>query len=105
MGDYVKSTNQKPDTLSEGAKQEVDSEDEIQEGNVHHTAADSQKVSTSHFDCQTVNMSMLKTVSQVSLLLPFPTQTLVFTCLQYKSFENTVEKGGIAHYEQFLLFP
>ena len=26
-------------------------------------------------------------------------------CLQYKSFENTVEKGEIAHNEQFLLFP
>ena len=28
-----------------------------------------------------------------------------FTCLQYKSFENTVGKGEIAHSEQFLLFP
>ena len=27
------------------------------------------------------------------------------TCLQYKSFENTVGKGEIAHEEQFLLFP
>ena len=26
-------------------------------------------------------------------------------CLQYKSFENTVRKGEIAHHEQFLLFP
>ena len=26
-------------------------------------------------------------------------------CLQYKSFEDTVEKGEIARYEQFLLFP
>ena len=26
-------------------------------------------------------------------------------CLQYKSFENTVGKGEIAHNEQFLLFP
>ena len=25
--------------------------------------------------------------------------------LQYKSFENTVEKGEIAYNEQFLLFP
>ena len=30
--------------------------------------------------------------------------TLVFTCLQYKSFENTVGKGEIACNEQFLLF-
>ena len=36
---------------------------------------------------------------------PFPKQALVFTCLQYKSFENTVGKGEIARNEQFLLFP
>ena len=28
-----------------------------------------------------------------------------FTCLQYKSFENTAGKGEIARNEQFLLFP
>ena len=32
-------------------------------------------------------------------------QALVFTWLQYKSFENTMGKGEIARYEQFLLFP
>ena len=32
-------------------------------------------------------------------------QTLVFTCLQYKSFEKTVGKGEIACNEQFLFFP
>ena len=37
--------------------------------------------------------------------LPFPKQALVFTCLQYKSFENTEGKGDIAHNKQFLLFP
>ena len=37
--------------------------------------------------------------------LTFPKQALAFTCLQYKSFENTVGKGEIAHNEQFLLFP
>ena len=36
---------------------------------------------------------------------PFPKQALVFTCLQYKPFENTVGKGEIARNEQFLLFP
>ena len=36
---------------------------------------------------------------------PFPKQALVFTCLPYKSFENTVGKGEIARNEQFLLFP
>ena len=30
------------------------------------------------------------------LYKPFPKQALVFTCLQYKSFENTEEKGEIA---------
>ena len=39
------------------------------------------------------------------VFLPFPKQALVFTCLQYKSFENTVGKGEIARYEQLLLFP
>ena len=36
---------------------------------------------------------------------PFPKQALVFTCLQYKSFENAVGKGEIAPNEQLLLFP
>ena len=36
---------------------------------------------------------------------PFPKQALVFMCLQYKSFENTLGKEEIAHYEQVLLFP
>ena len=40
-----------------------------------------------------------------SINRPFPKQAVVFTCLQYKSFENTMGKGEIAHYEQFLLFP
>ena len=31
--------------------------------------------------------------------------TLVLTCLQYKSVENTMGKGEIVHNEQFLLFP
>ena len=34
---------------------------------------------------------------------PFPDKPWFF--LQYKSFENTVEKGEIARYEQFFLFP
>ena len=34
-----------------------------------------------------------------------PKHALVFTCLQYMSFENMVVKGELAHYEQFLLFP
>ena len=34
-----------------------------------------------------------------------PKQALDFTCLHYKSFENTVGKGEIARNEQFLIFP
>ena len=37
-------------------------------------------------------------------VLTLPKQALVFTCLQYKPFENTVGKGEIARNEQFLLF-
>ena len=37
--------------------------------------------------------------------LTLPKQALVFTCLQYKSFKNTVRKGVIARNEQFLHFP
>ena len=36
---------------------------------------------------------------------PFPNKPWFFTCLQYKSFENSVGKGDIAHDEQCLLFP
>ena len=41
------------------------------------------------------------------LALSFPKQALVFRCLQYKSFENTLQKkrGEIAHKEQSLPFP
>ena len=38
------------------------------------------------------------------LLNLFPKQSLVFTCLQCKSLENTVGKGETACNEQFLLF-
>ena len=31
-------------------------------------------------------------------------QTLVFKCVQYKSFENTVEEGEIAHNDWTALF-
>ena len=34
-----------------------------------------------------------------------PKQALVFMCLQYKPFENSVGKGEVARNEQFLLFP
>ena len=36
---------------------------------------------------------------------PLPKQGLVFTCLQYKPFENTKGRGEIAHNKQFLLSP
>ena len=34
-----------------------------------------------------------------------PKQAMAFTCLRYKSFENTVGKGEIAHIDQFLFSP
>ena len=37
-------------------------------------------------------------------ILPFPKQTLVFTCLHYKSFGNTVGKGETARSKQLILF-
>ena len=40
-----------------------------------------------------------------SLPYPFPKQAFVFSCLQYKSLENTVGKKEIACIKQFLLFP
>ena len=36
---------------------------------------------------------------------PFSDKLLFFTCLLYKSLENTAGKGEIGHYEQFLLLP
>ena len=38
-------------------------------------------------------------------ILTLSQTSLYFTCLQYKSFESSVEKGEIAHDVQFLLFP
>ena len=47
----------------------------------------------------------LKTMGVLSTIqLTLSKQALVFTCLQYKSFENAAGKGEIAHNEQFLLF-
>ena len=43
--------------------------------------------------------------SHLLKILLFLKQALDFTCLQYKSFENTVVKGEIAHNKQFILFP
>ena len=39
------------------------------------------------------------------LINPFPNKPLFSHCLYYKSFENTVRKGEIAHNEQFSPFP
>ena len=50
-------------------------------------------------------ISHLKGSTDASEFNPFPKQALVFTCLQEKSFKNTLGKGEIAHNEQFLLYP
>ena len=44
-------------------------------------------------------------ISWILNFYPFPNKPWAFTCLLYKSFENTVGKGEIALNEQFLLFP
>ena len=64
----------------------------------------------SHIFFPTVNAMNLNNFAFLSMLsfgkeLTFPKQALVFTCLLYKPFENTVGKGEIARYAQFLLFP
>ena len=42
--------------------------------------------------CHLVKTTLFQTTS----FQPFPKQDLVFMCLQYKSFENTVGKGEIS---------
>ena len=65
-----------------------------------------------HLEVQKLNITMTDcTVQSIQAdsrklgLISFPIKPLFFTCLQYKSFENTVGKGEIARNEQFLLFP
>ena len=48
-------------------------------------------------------MSLSGLLFSNQMYYPFPKQALVFTCLQYKSHENTVGKEEIVRYEQFLL--
>ena len=43
--------------------------------------------------------------SLFSHCLTLPNKPWFLMCLQYKSFENTVGKGEIAHNEHFLRFP
>ena len=54
-----------------------------------------------------LDWSKLKQIADDNLncIKPFPKQALVFTCLQYRYFENTVGKREIAPNDQFLLFP
>ena len=53
----------------------------------------------------TMKVILLTFFSDIYLIETFPKQALVFTRLQYNTFENTVGKGEIARNEQFLLFP
>ena len=54
-----------------------------------------------------VRVSLIKTSQNpIQVLInPQPNKSWFFTCLQYKSFENTIGKEEIARYEQFLLVP
>ena len=49
-------------------------------------------------------VAMHRTIRHLLEINPFPNKP-VFTCLQYKPFENTLGKKEIARYEQFVLFP
>ena len=53
------------------------------------------------FSIPILELASKRMYSDIGLL----TLSLVFTCLQYKPFENTAGKGEIARNEQFLLFP
>ena len=55
-----------------------------------------------NFDCV---MRVCVRHSHSLYVWPFPKQALVFTYLQYRSFENTVGKREIACNDQFLPFP
>ena len=66
--------------------------------------SDSTEYSAVRFWPDTVNCTVRDFFEMVKTL-PFTEQALVFRCLQYKSFENTVGKEEIARIEQFLLFP
>ena len=53
-------------------------------------------------NASTCLFSLIKCVAEMHE--PYPKQALVFMCLQYKCFENTVEKGEIGQNQQFPLF-
>ena len=67
----------------------------------HHLCSDSFKIFL-HFICR---RSHNENNENGCFVYPFPKQTLGFTCLHYKSFENTEGKGEMACNEQYLLFP
>ena len=46
---------------------------------------------------------IIRQLRQSVRYIPFPNKPCFFMCLQYKSFENSVGKGRIAHNEQFFL--
>ena len=67
-------------------------------------------ITKSHWDRVKVGFSSVSYNTMVwhylpSMFNPFPKQTFVFMCLQYKSFENAVGKREISHNKQVLLFP
>ena len=52
-----------------------------------------------------LNKGILSSHRQISAVEYLNKGMLCSSCVQYKSFENTVRKGEIACHEQFLLFP
>ena len=57
------------------------------------------------FCCVILSLGNYLTGGKHKVFQPCPKQALVFMCLQYKCFENTVGKGEIACNKKFLLFP
>ena len=46
----------------------------------------------------------INVTQNLNFINPFPKQAFVFTCLQYKSYENAVAKGEIYSYQAISLF-
>ena len=78
----------------------------------HFRWVDGSSPSTSVYDLEDLRQGIAGSFRGLMIVIAagfipylFPKQALGFTCLQYKSIENTVGKGEIACNKQFLLFP
>ena len=74
-------------------------------GDLVATGSNDKTIKINRFDIDSLTIDGKEILLLQNFCYTFPKQALVFMCLQYKSFQNTVGKGEIAHNEQFLLFP